>query len=99
MKTVLALILFGFSTTFMAAQEKNVFKQESDKNPFTQEKKVLSLSQSASLPELSFKNKEDLNYVKFHSKIVVFQPKDTAPIVIYPFDPKVQGALRVFYPN
>jgi hypothetical protein len=99
MKTLLILILVGFSTTVIFSQEKNLFKQDSVKNLFSPKQKTLSLSQSASLPELSFKNKDALNYVKFHSKIIVFQPKETGPIVIYPFDPKVQGALRVFHPN
>lgn len=99
MKTVFTVILFGFSTTFMLAQEKNLFKQERKKSPFSQSTNESSLSRRTELPKLSFKNPDDLFYVKFHSEITVFIPPKTSPIVIYPFDPNVQAALRVIYPR
>ena len=99
MKTLFTIFLFGFSTTFMVAQEQNLFKKELKKSPFTQNSIKSSLSQRTTLPKISFKNPEDLAYVKFHSEITVFARKEKAPIVMYPFDPKVQTALRAIYPR
>jgi len=99
MKTLLIIFILGISTSTVFGQKKNLFKPEVNQGLFFKDFKESKESDLTDLPELEFKNPEELNYIKFHSEITVFTLEGIHPFIIYPFDPKVQGYLRVFYPR
>jgi hypothetical protein len=99
MKTLLIIFILGISTSTIFGQKTNLFERDVNQGLFFKDFKESKESDLTYLPELEFNNPVELNYVKFHSEITVFTPKGIHPFVIYPFDPKVQGYLRVFYPR
>ena len=100
MKTLIPMLLLGFSSFSIFGQGKSYFRQDSENNIISKYSKLSDESaEILALPVFKNNTIKDLKTIRFHSALTAYASKGTHQFVIYSFDPKFRGILNDLYPH